>query len=184
MESALEAKPLNPNMMAFKAAITYSVYFLVLVYLFKWIGIDNNDPNMPIAEKVISFVASYVPFILAILYVQTTFKKDLGGYITLGKAFSAGFKVAAYTGLFLAILLIFYYKVLDQSAYVAIMDTAVKTAGDDPNKVKGVEMMRPYMIFFIGFGAAISYTFFGLIISLIGAAVLKKERPLFLDSEV
>lgn len=184
MDNPFEAKPLNPNMLAFKAAITYSVYFLILLFLFKWIGIDNNDPNMPVAEKAISFVASYVPFILAILFVQSTFKKELGGFITFGKAFSAGFKVAAYTGLFLAILLIFYYKVLDPEAYVAIMETAMKTAGDDANKVKGVEMMRPYMIFFIGFGAAISYTFFGLIVSLIGAAVLKKEKPLFFESEV
>ena len=41
--------------------------------------------------------------------------------------------------------------------------------------------MRPYMVFFIGFGAAITYTLLGLVVSLIGAAILKNEKPLFIE---
>ena len=85
----------SPNKLAFKSALTYTVYFLVLIYVFKMLGIDQNNPNMSTVEKIVSSTLSYVPFILAILYVQTNFKKELGGYITFGKAFSSGFKVAA-----------------------------------------------------------------------------------------
>jgi hypothetical protein len=171
----------KPNMLAFKSAISYAVYFLALIFIFKWLGIDQNDPNISISDKIISALASYVPFILAVVYVQTTWKKELGGYISFGKAFSTGFKVAAYAGLFIALFLILYYLVLDRDALNTIMNTAIETAGDDENKVKGVEMMRPYMIYFIGFGAAITYTVFGLIVSLIAAAILKNERPLYAE---
>lgn len=183
MQQQLTEMEKKPNMLAFKSALAYAVYFLALIYIFKLIGIDSNNVNLPIGEKILTSALSYIPFILAIVYVQTNHRKELGGYITFGRAFSAGFKVAAYSGLFLAIFLILYYKVLDRQAFEGLMDKAIETAGDDENKVKGVEMMRPYMIYFIGFGAAISYTFFGLIVSLIGAAILKRERPLYEEAE-
>ncbi|WP_449437313.1 hypothetical protein [Pedobacter steynii] len=40
-------------------------------------------------------------------------------------------------------------------------------------------MMKPYMAFAIAFLTAVSYNLYGLIISLIGAAVIKKEQPLY-----
>ncbi|MBG6236311.1 hypothetical protein IWX76_002892 [Pedobacter sp. CAN_A7] len=178
MEQQLVEMEKKPNMLAFKAAAAYAVYFLVLIYVFKWLGINTSDPNLSMAEKIVSSALSYIPFILAIIYVQYTHRLELGGYITFGRAFSAGFKVAAYTGLFIAVILILYYKVLDTPAFVLLMDNALEAAGDDENQIKGVEMMRSYMVFFIGFGAAITYTFFGLVISLIGASVLKKVKPL------
>lgn len=179
MEELVVEPKKNPNMLAFKSAIAYSVYFLVLMFVMKWLGVDQNSPNTTVAEKIIYSLASYIPFIMAVVFVQTTYKKELGGYISFGKAFSSGFKVAAYAGLFIAVFTILYYKVLDTNAFNQLMDSAKAAAGDDENKVKGVEMMRPYMIFFIGFGVAVSYTIYGLIISLIGAAVIKKEQPLY-----
>jgi len=179
MEELVVEPKKNPNMLAFKSAIAYSVYFFVLMFVMKWMGVDQNNPNTSTAEKIIYSLASYIPFIMAVVFVQTTYKKELGGYITFGKVFSAGFKVAAYAGLFIAVLTILYYKVVDTNAFNQIMDAAVAQAGGDEAKIKGVEMMRPYMVLFIGFGVAVSYTIYGLIVSLIGAAVIKKEQPLY-----
>jgi len=75
------------------------------------------------------------------------------------------------------VLMILYYKVLDTKAFDDVMNMAIENAGDDDQQIRGVEMMRPYMVFFIGFGAAVVYTFFGLIVSLVGASVIKKVRP-------
>jgi len=169
----------SAHSLAVKGAAAYAVYFLVLIYIFKLIGLDQNDVNMSIAEKVISSVATYVPFILAIAYVQLTFKNELGGFISFGKAFSAGFRLSVYAGLLIAILMLLYYKVLDTGALEKMTETAVQAAGDDENKIKGVEMMKPYMLPMICFGFAINYTFLGLIISLISAAIVKKEQPLY-----
>lgn len=174
----------SPNKLAFKSALVYTVYFLVLIYVFKMLGIDQNNPNMTTVEKIVSSTLSYVPFILAILYVQTNFKKELGGYITFGKAFSAGFKVAAYSGLFVGFVLIVYYKFLDREAFEALIDLALQKAGSDAQQVKGIEMTRPYMVFFIGFGGAVSYTLTGLVVSLISAAIIKRDRPLYEVNEL
>ena len=171
----------TPNALAFKSALVYTIYFLALIYVFKLAGVDQNDPNSSTAEKFLSSLASYLPFILAIIYVQTNFKQELGGFISFKRAFSAGFRVAAYAGLFIAVVLMLYYKVLDPAAFERLIDAAREAAGDDETKLKGVEMMKSYMIFFIGFGAAITYTLLGLIASLIGAAVIKREAPVQYD---
>jgi hypothetical protein len=181
MEEQLVETKKNPNALAFKVALGYSVYFLALMYLMKWVGVDQNSPDTNSVEKIIYSIASYVPFIMTVVFVQSTYKKELGGFISFGKAFSSGFKVAAYTGLFVAVLSILYYKVLDPQAFNEILDKAAETAGDDPDKIKGVNMMKPYMAFFIGFGVAVSYTIYGLIISLVGAAIVKKDVPQYGD---
>jgi hypothetical protein len=178
MEQQLVEMEKKPNMLAFKAAAGYAVYFLILIYLFKLLGINTNDPNISTSEKIVSSALSYIPFILAIIYVQYTHRLELGGFISFGRAFSAGFKVAAYTGLFNAVILLIYYKILDTNAFEEVMNTALEAAGDDENQIKGVEMMRSYMVFFIAFSVAVVYTFFGLVVSLIGASVLKKVKPL------
>lgn len=183
MQQQLSEMEKKPNLLAFKAAAAYSIYFLALMFIFKLVGIDTNNPDLPMGEKVVSSILSYVPFILAIVFVQMTHKKELGGYITFGRAFSAGFKVAAYSGLFIAVLMILYYKVLDRGAYDAVINTAIESADGDEQKIKGIEMMRPYMIFFIAFGAAVIYTFFGLVVSLINAAIIKKVQPLYSEDE-
>lgn len=177
MEEQKQETLKTPNALAFKSALAYATYFLVLIYIFKMAGIDQNNPDSSAADKLVYSVASYLPFILAVVYVQTNYKQELGGYISFKTVFSAGFKVAAYAGLFIAVVLMLYYKVLDPAAYERLIDTARAAAEGDPQKLKGVEMMQSYMIFFIGFGAAITYTIMGLITSLIGAAILKKEAP-------
>lgn len=179
-ENFLETE-FKPNMLAFKSALAYAFYFLVLIYVFKLLGIDQNNPNMTGAEKIISSALSYIPFFLAVVFVQTNYKKELGGFISFGKAFSAGFKTAAYAGLFIGVILILYYLLLDREAFQKILDMSVEAAGDDDQKLQGVEMMKPYMIYFIAFGGAVMYTFLGLFVSLIGAAIIKKEKPLYGD---
>jgi hypothetical protein len=167
----------TPNALAFKSALVYSIYFLALIYIFKVAGIDQNNPNSSVAERAVSSIASYLPFILAIVFVQINYKKSLGGFISFKAAFSAGFKVAAYAGLFIAIVLMLYYKVLDPAAFERLIDNAREAANGDETKLKGVEMMKSYMVFFIGFGAAITYTLLGLVASIIGALVIKNEVP-------
>ncbi|MDQ0967239.1 hypothetical protein QFZ20_002642 [Flavobacterium sp. W4I14] len=178
MEQQLLQEEKKPNALAFKVAISFAVYSIVLIFILKFLGIDSVDPDLPIAEKIIAMVLSYGVFILAIFYTQVTYRKMLGGYITYGKAFSTGFKVAAYAGLFVGLLFILYYKVLDPSALDRVADSAIEKANGNEQQIKGIEMMRGYMWAFTAFGAAIVYTILGLIISLITAAIVKKEPSL------
>lgn len=170
----------KPNKLAFQAAIAFAVYFFVLIFVFKFLNISPANTNLSTGSKVVSQLLSYVPFFLAIVYVQSNHKKELGGYMTFNRGFSAGFKVAAYAGLLLFLVQVIYYFV-DKSATDELLSAAIEQADGDEQKIKGVEMMRPYMGLFVGFGTAITYTIIGLVASLIGAAVFKKERPLDID---
>lgn len=176
MEQQIFQEEKKPNSLAFKVAISFAVYSIALIYLLKLLGIDSTNPDLPITEKIIAMVLSYGVFFISILYTQITHKKELGGYISYGRAFSTGFKVAAYAGLFVGLLFIIYYKVLDPTALDKIADAAIEKADGNEQQIKGIEMMRGYMWIFTAFGAAIAYTLLGLIISLISSAILKKDR--------
>ncbi|RZL39323.1 MAG: DUF4199 domain-containing protein [Pedobacter sp.] len=175
MEQQILQEEKKPNKLAFQVALGFAFYTLAMIYVFKLIGIDTTSADVPMATKIITFLLSYGVFIMVIYFTQSTHRKELGNYITYGRAFSTGFKVAAYAGLFIGILYAVYFKVLDPSALDKIADTAIEKAGDNEQQIKGVEMMKPYMWIFATFTAAISYTIFGLIVSLITAAIIKRE---------
>lgn len=178
MEQQLAQAQKKPNLLAFQIALLYAFYNLALVYLSEAMGMGGaNYDNVSIGLKILSTALTYVPFIAAIIYVQTKHRSELGGYITFGRAFSAGFKVAAYAGLFIALITALYYKVLSPGSMDAVIDAAIAKAGNNEQQVKGIEMMSKYMILFMVFGLAVTFTISGLIISLISAAIIKRENP-------
>jgi hypothetical protein len=185
MEQQLKEMEIRPNRLAFQVAAGFAVYTIVLIFLFKMLGIDVQEENVPVATKVMSAVLSYLPYVLVILYTQIKHRSDLGGYITFGRAFSAGFRVSATAGMFIGLMMILYYKVLDPAALQHILDIAMEkaaeSAGDTAKAERSVKAMGPYMPIMIGFGAAISYTLYGLVISIIGAAINKRVAPVKFD---
>jgi hypothetical protein len=176
MEQQILQEEKKPNALAFQVAIAFAFYTLALIFIMNLLGVSAQVESTPIWQKVISIILSYGTFILAIYYAQNKHKNELGGFITYGRAFSTGFKVAAYSGLFIGLLMMLYYGVIDKGALQDILDLQVKAAGDNEQALKGVNMMSKYMIYMIAFGSAITYTLLGLVISLITAAVIKKDR--------
>jgi hypothetical protein len=140
------------------------------------LGVIAQKEGTPIWLKVVSMILSYGVFIVAIYCAQYKFRQELGGFISYGKAFSTGFKVAAYSGLFIGLLMMLYYGVVDKDALQDILDAQIVAAGSNEQAVKGIQMMSKYMIYMIAFGSAITYTLFGLIISLVTAAIVKKDN--------
>jgi hypothetical protein len=181
MEQQLKEMEIKPNKLAFQVAAAFSVYTIVLIFLFKFLGIDVQEENVPVATKVMSAVLSYLPYVMAILFAQIRHRAELGGYITFGRAFSTGFRVSATAGMFIGLLMILYYKVLDPAALDHVLDIAVEKAGDNDKAIRSVKAMGAYMPIMIGFGAAITYTIYGIIISLVGAAVNKRIAPIKFD---
>lgn len=180
MEIEIKEPVKKPNMLAFKCAVIYAVYFLALTYLLKYLGVTSSDPSaMSTIETVVSQLLTYIPFFLAIVYVQTEFKKAMGGYITFAKAFSSGFTVAAYSGLFVAIASLLYFKVLDPAAYEEMVAAMQSKASVKAESAKGFEQMKAYMVYMMIFGIAVGYTFYGLVVSLVSAAIIKKTAPLY-----
>lgn len=175
MEQQLLQESKKPGALAFQVALIFSIYALVLMIVTKAIGVDAQSPDAPTMAKVIYGTLNWIPFIIAIVYVQMKHRKELGGFITYGRAFSAGFRTAAYIGLFLGILIFIYFQFIDKETMAAAADAAIDQANGDQKKIDGINMMRPYFAISGAFASAIMYTFSGLILSLISAAIVKKE---------
>lgn len=181
MEQQLAEEQIKPNKLAFQVAISFAIYIIILTVVMRVLEIDAQATDVPWYQTVLVVLLSWVTYIYAIFYAQKKHKEDLGGYMSYGRAFSTGFKVAAYAGLFIGILMFIYYQFIDPAGLQKMTDTAIANADGDEQKIKGIEMMADYMIYFTAFGAAIMYAIVGLLISLITAAFLKKDRPLHLD---
>lgn len=177
MEQQILQEEKKPNALAFQVGISFAIYVLILTIVMRMLKIDPQGIDVPVYQIVVSSILTWGAFIFAIFYAQNKHKKDLGGFITYGRAFSTGFKVAAYSGLFMMILLIIYYQFIDPAAITQMMDTAIAKANGNEQQIKGIEMMGKYMGYFVPFSSAIVFTLAGLVISLISAAILKKERP-------
>lgn len=180
MEQQLLQEQKKPNALAFKVAILYAIYFLVYTVVLRILKIDPQAKDASIILVIISSLLAWGTFILAIVYTQITHKKELGGFITFGRTFSTGFKVAAYSGLFLALLLVLYYEVIDPAAVTQMVDVAMEKAKSE-QQAQGIEMMAKYMGLFGAFGAGVTFSIAGLLISLISAAFIKKDRPLHFE---
>jgi hypothetical protein len=182
MEQQLLQEQKKPNALSFQVAIIFATYILILTVLMRIMKMDPQGIDVPTYQVVISSVLTWGAFIFAIFYAQNKHKKELEGFITYGRAFSTGFKVAAYSGLFIMILLVVYYQFIDQAAITQMMDTAIAKANGNEQQIKGIEMMAKYMAYVVPFSSAIVFSLAGLVISLISAAIVKKDRPVHFDS--
>ena len=162
---------LNPTKVATKWALFYVIAAIIFTY-----GIDlaNLDPN-----SAVKYV-SYLPFIGFCVMAQKEFKDQLGGYMTFGQGFSAGFRYAMFSGLLLAVFTYIYFKILNPAAFDKILEQqeAALIAQNKPQEQIDVAMKitKEWGSSITAIAVAISTLVFGVVVALIGAAVLKKER--------
>lgn len=168
----MEQKPIqNATKIATKWAGIYTLIAIIITYIIELAAIDPNS-----AVKYVTFI----PFVIFLYLAQKEYRETLGGYISFGNAFSAGFRYSIFSGLFLAVFTYLYFTVLNPSSWQVVVD-ATRTAmeaKDTPEAQidKTLEIMDKYGKLLTAFGSAFSYGIFGAIISLIGAAIVKKER--------
>jgi hypothetical protein len=178
MEQELLQEQKKPNTLAFQVAISFAIYTLILIVVMRILNIDPQAVNVPVWLTVLSIILSWATFIFAIFYAQNKHKKELGGFMTFGRAFSTGFRVSAYAGLFIAILMFVYYQFIDQAAITQMIDNAIAKANGNEAQIAGLGKMVGYMAILTAFSAGIMYTIVGLIVSLITGAIVKNDRPL------
>jgi len=181
MEQQLREEQIKPNTLAFQVAISFAIYILILTVVMRMLKIDPQGIDVPTYQIVVSSILTWGAFIFAIFFAQNQHKKELGGFVTFGRAFSTGFKVSAYAGLFIMVLLTIYYKLIDEAAIKGMMDTAIAKANGNEQQIQGIEMMEKYMAYIVPFSSAIIFALAGLIISLITGAIIKNDRPLHFE---
>ncbi|HEY9535779.1 MAG TPA: DUF4199 domain-containing protein [Mucilaginibacter sp.] len=169
-EIKLVTKP-NPTKLATKWALINVLLAIVTTYAFE---LFNADPNSPFKYL------GYIPFIAFLFLTQKEFRDSLGGFMNFGDAFSAGFRYSMFVGLMMAVFIFLYLKVLspdffDKSLEMSRAQMEAKNMSDAQIE-KAMGMAKSWGPLFAAFATALTYPIFGAIVSLIGAAIFKKER--------
>ena len=184
----MTSSTISPTKIAFQCSLAYALYSVLLTYALYFMGIDVNN-NLSGGMKFLTVLLSYAPFLGAVLYAQKYHRDELGGYITFGRAFSTGFRVAMISGLLIGVFMMLYYKFLNVGAFDAVMSKTEETMMNNPNvsesqRDSALEMTRKWFPLMILVGSIIGMAVVGCIFSLIGAAIFKKEQPLVIPEDV
>jgi hypothetical protein len=167
----------NPTKIATKWALIYIVTSIIITYAFEFLHTDQTAPARYLA---------YIPFIAFLLLTQKEYRDQLGGYMTFGEGFSSGFRYAIFSGLLLAVFIYIYLTFLSPEVMEKSMEAQrAKMAEQNLSSEqvdKAISIGKKYGGIFGAFGAAVGSAIIGAIISLIGAAIFKKERSAF-DNE-
>ncbi|MBC7652662.1 MAG: DUF4199 domain-containing protein [Deinococcales bacterium] len=130
-------------------------------------------------NKSLSYIA-FLLFAVAIILSCTYYSKQKNGNITFGNAFADGFKTtAAATAISLVYTYLALKFIMPDMIDMAIED-ARKTMDSNKNMTpeqvdKSMSMMQNYFVPFAIGGALFMYLLTGVIASLIGAAIAKKN---------
>lgn len=162
-------------------AVTFGIIMiveLVVMYILKpdpiengWIGTVNNILNF------------FVFTSLFITLACNNYKKANGGYITFGQCLKIGVGVCALAALLYAVFYFIFTLIFPEFIPDAIEQIKRVTVNTNPNMTSEQlemsisvmeKMMSPYVA---GPISIVMYSFFGLIISLIIGAIIKKENP-------
>lgn len=161
----------NATKVATKWALIYLAVAIVITYAFEFLNVDQSS-----SWKMIS----YIPFFGFLFLTQKEFRDQIGGYMTFGDGFSAGFRYSVFTGLLVALFTYVYFAVLSPQMFDKMLDTiqtALEQKGADEAIVeKTMTFYKSWGRVTFAFGGAIGITVIGTIVALIGAAIFKKER--------
>jgi hypothetical protein len=162
---------------AFKWALIYLVTSIVITYVWQLLKVDQTS-----SVKYIG----YIPFIAFLILAQKEFRDSLGGFITFGQAFVAGLLYSVFGAILISVFIYIYFTFLSPDVFSKIMDTqrdAMSQKGMSSDQVdQAMSVMNKYGTLITAFFTIFAVAIFGIIVALIGAAILKKERTI-LDIE-
>jgi len=166
--------PPNPTKVATKWAVINALVAIILTYVFLFMDVDQQSPLQYL---------SMIPTIAFLLLAQKEFKDELGGFISFGQAFSAGFRYALFTGLIIGIFIALYLWILNPEALEKSLEASrVQMEERDMSSAeieKAMDISRSIGPWMGGFFTAVMYAAGGAILALIGAAIFKKERSAY-----
>jgi Protein of unknown function (DUF4199) len=162
-----------------KWAVIYIITSIVITYAFQFLDVDQS--TSPLRFLV------YVPLIAFLFLAQKEYRDQLGGFITFGQGFITGLVYAVIVGILAAIFTYLYFTFLSPQAWEQVLAASRDSMSANKNITsdqaeRAMEFTTKYGIMFAAAGAVIGTPIVGAIISLIGAAIFKKERSI-LDIE-
>lgn len=166
-----------------KTAITWAAiaFFIIVLftYVFYFLNIDSKSP--------INYL-SYIPFLVC-LFLAVRFHKEteLGGFISFKRAFGTGFRFSSFLSLLMGVFMYVYLKWLNPDVLAQGLIEAENNMLEGGSSTEQVDMAmeisRNWGPLIAGITTAFMYTISGVVVSLIVAAILKREEPFFAPSE-
>jgi hypothetical protein len=168
----MEQSASSPTKVATKWALINLVTSIVLTYLIQFI---STDPNSPLKYL------GYVPFIIFLFLTQKELRDQSAGFLTFSEGFSVGFRYAIFASLLLAVFTYVYLAILNPDIMAKAAEQAraqMEAKGNMSSESidKAVDITKKFGPIIGAFVLAIMDTIIGVVISLIGAAIFKKER--------
>lgn len=161
-----------------KFAVNHGIILgLILVIIYA----SMYATNMLIEGTQWPMVLFYVIFPMYLIYVISQFKKANGNLLTLSDALKVGVAAAVISGLVYAVFSIILFYVIDTELMDKMMEVAREKLYENPKMTsemveKSMEMAEKFSGPLIGSAIWIALSaLFGLIYSLIGGMVMKKE---------
>lgn len=169
MENSPSIKPIAYTYGLLLAA--YSILVLVLIYAF----------NLSQENWVLSVVNLLVTIAILSMAIKS-YKSKNNNYLSIKEALKVGLATAAIAGLVAAIYAYIHYSfvypefvdIVKETAYQNMSDQGLTDAQIETNMKMTEFTMKPW---FFATMTLISSLFFGLLISLIAGAIMKKKDP-------
>lgn len=163
----MEKKPISSSLAGLLLGLISAASFIAFFY-------TGNTYT----EKPIKWIPALIIFVLLIVFI-IKYAKDNYGNVTFGNCFGYGFKmVAVYTLISMAVILIvaFTNPSLKQD-FLTSVDTQFRKTPNftEEQRLQSLNMMDKFFYVIMIGGTLISNLIMGLIASLIGAAVAKKN---------
>ncbi|GGC08569.1 DUF4199 domain-containing protein [Dyadobacter sediminis] len=160
---------------ALKYGVLTSVIIMVYTTIINVSGLSQNQ-----------FLTSltFVFMIVAIVLAMKDYREQNKGFMSYGEGLGLGTLVSAVMGLLSSAFNMFYMQFIDntllEQAMNKVREDMEKSGKDDAQIDQAMELsqrfMSPGIVFFMGVLGSI---LMGLIVSLIVAAILRREKPVF-----
>jgi hypothetical protein len=126
----------------------------------------------------------YVFIIAGIILCIREFKTLNNGFMSFGQGFGAGTLMTAIASILSAIFTYIYMTLIDTTLSGKILDNARQEWEKQGMSSDQIEQAESYSKMFMSPGAIFGFTvvflvLFGLVVSLIASAIMKKDKPVF-----
>jgi len=155
---------------ALKAGVITALAMIVYTVILNLAGVAQSSP------------LQYVSFLLLIgglVYGMRDFKEQNSGYLSYGQGLGVGTLTSAVAGLLSSLFSTFYIKFVDPTVLQRTMDEQrikMEERGMSDAQIDQAMAMAEKMTGFSFLFATLVVVFFGFILSLVIAAVLKRDR--------
>ncbi|MCE7067932.1 DUF4199 domain-containing protein [Dyadobacter sp. CY326] len=162
-----------------RIALKYGVLTSVVIMIFTTI-INVSG----LAENKMLSSLSFIFMIVGIVLAMKDFKRQNRGYISFGEGLGVGTLASAVMGVLSAAFSMFYTEFIDNTMLAQAMDKVredmERKGKDDAEIDMAMELSQKFMSPGIMFTmTVVLYVITGLVIALIVAAIIRREKPVF-----